>query len=373
MAVENLKLLAGLYIPNPCGLVGAYAVVLADRGRITRERVGTDKDFKTAPKPVVDLGKDFADHYDQYQSRAFWPNAGITPDFPSAAAIMAGLWEAQGGGHVDGVIGIDPRAMAEILAVTGPVQVAGRALGADNVASFIGRDEYAVFGADGEARKQALSTLAGALFDKVTTGAGSSTGLVSGFARAGRGGHLQMWSRREVEQQVLQPLQVGGALPRDNSTFLEVVSQNSAGNKLDYYVRRKITYERLGPSVARVHLRLINTVDPNAVPPFVKTRADKFGPAPATASLDGTTTQILSFFVSRGSTVDRVRIDGTEVPAEFGTEAGHGYATVDVELRPGVPVELEAQISDRGGRLSYRQQPLFFDDLLDLRVPHEVR
>lgn len=101
------------------GLVGAYAVLRAADGRLSLERVGTNQDFRTAPAPVVDLGPEFSSRYDREFARGYWSAAVLTPDWPRAAQIMAGLWRAQGGGELDGVLGVDPVAMAQILAVTG--------------------------------------------------------------------------------------------------------------------------------------------------------------------------------------------------------------------------------------------------------------
>ena len=52
--------------------------------------------------------------------RIFWDTT-YTPDFPTAAGFMKGIWEAGGGKPVDGVIAGDPALMASLLQVVGPV------------------------------------------------------------------------------------------------------------------------------------------------------------------------------------------------------------------------------------------------------------
>lgn len=362
------------------GLIGAYAVIRADHGKLVREAVGTDSQLRPATTPVVDLGTEFATHYDPFQGRLSWFSSTRSPDWPSAAAVMAGLWKAQGGGRVDGVIGVDPAALAAVLAATGPLTAGGQTLDQSTVADFVERDQYATFadpsqpfGQRGEARKLVLGQLATAIYDKVTSGQGSGTALMKAFAQAGRTGHLKVWSAHPSEEQLLATAKVGGRLP-DSGAFLEVVSQNASGSKLDYYVRRTVHYTRTGPGRALAKVTLLNTVVATAVPPFVKERVDLYGfnPNLKDLRLDGTTTQLLSLYGSAGSAVERVRIDGKEVPAAFGTELQHGYATVKVTLTPGVPVVVEYDVADPGGVLRYRQQPLAHDDLLELKVPHRV-
>jgi len=347
------------------GLIGAYAIVRVDKGRITRERVGTDQDFVTAERPVVDLGQDFADHYDKHSSRTYWSAAVLTPDWSSAGAIIAGLWRAQGGGPIDGVIGIDPITMRELLRATGPVTVGTRSIGPANVVDFVMRDEYAEFPypAREVARKQVLRELAGQLFDRVL-GASSSTSLLTAVTAAGGSGHLQLWSADAAEQATIARFRVGGVLTRAPGAFLEVVTQNAAGNKIDYYVRRKLAYSRPAPGTGRAELTLRNLVDPATVPPIVTGRLDH-----NPTGRPGETKLLLTFFVSVGASVREVTVDGILVPVERGTEKGHGFASLQVLVAPGRPVTVVALLDDPGGPLTYRQQPLVVDDELSLAVP----
>ena len=354
------------------GLIGAYAVVRADRGRLTRERVGTEADLQPAPGPVVDLGKEYADHYDQYRSRQDWRSAVITPEWPSAAATIAGLWTHQSGQVVDGVLGLDPRAMADVLSVTGPVQAGGRSISGANVVDFVLKDEYSLFATRPALRKPVLGLLAGGIFDKVVSGAGSSSGLLKAFASAASSGHLFLWSRHAEEQAALRRGAIGGRLP-DAPSSLEVSSVNAAGSKLDYYVRRTVGYVRTGKNRAVASVTLLNTVNAKAVPDFVKSRIDRYGFNPTITGLDGSTSQILTIYGGNQRGVYGATVNGAPAVFEYGVESGHPYATTTVELKPGIPVRVEVTLSDFGGTLVYRQQPLVTDDTLRIPVSHVVR
>ena len=350
------------------GLVGAYAVVRADQGRLTLDRVGTNRDFRTARAPVVDLGPEFSARYDVEFARSYWSAAVLTPDWPSAASIMAGLWAEQGGGDLDGVLGVDPVAMASILAVTGPAQVGGRIIGPLNVVDFVMRDEYAEFADDESARQQVLADLAEAIYLKVSAGGYSAPAMLSALGRAGGTGHLQVWSAQPAEQAVIEPLRASGALPGEPGAYLHVVSNNAAGNKADYYVRRRVSYARTAPGEATVTVVLTNTVDAQAVPPIVIGRLDE----PSFPVEPGQTRQLVSVYVGAGQQVRRMFVDGVEASADLGTEQGHGVGTVIVELRPSRPTVITAEVTDPGGVLTYRQQPLVVEDELALEVPYVV-
>ncbi len=347
------------------GLVGAYAVLRVDQGAISLERVGTNQEFRTADEPVVDLGPEYSELYDQYGGRTYWSAAVITPHWPSAAAVMAGLWEAQGGGPIDGVIGIDPLAMADILAVTGPAQVGGRTISADNVVDFVMRDEYAEFADGSGERKEVLSELAAAIYREVIAGDYEATAMARALADAGGSGHLQLYSDDPEEQVVLAPLRVAGALPSEPGAYLQVSMTNAAGNKADYYLRRKVGYRRVG-GIGTVTVELTNTVDPAAVPPIVIGRLDD----PEQPVDPGQTRLIVSLVIGVGEKFGEVRVNGKPVAVQIASEQGHGVAVVEVEVSPQRPTVIAADVTDPGGELVYRQQPLVVDDTLELEVPY---
>jgi hypothetical protein len=354
---------------GPGGLVGAYVVLTADDGVLTREAVGTNNDFRSAPAPVVDLGPQFSALYDRSSSRQNWSAAVQTPHWPSAAAILGGLWQAQGGGPIDGVIGVDPLAMQEIMAVSGPVTVGERRIGADTVVDYVLRDEYEEFREepDGE-RQEVLSELAEGIYDAVLRADYAALPMAQALAGAGREGHLQVWSSRPDEQQVLSPRRLGGTLADVDGAYLQVVMNNAAGNKVDYYLRRRVTYIRADDGTAEVTAQLTNTVDPAQVPPIVIGRLDE----PDAPVEPGTTRQLVSLYIGAGQEVLSVSVNGEPVSFTAAVEQGHGLANVAVEVAPSSPTVITARVTDPGGPLLYRQQPLVVDDDLDLRIEHRV-
>lgn len=353
---------------GPGGLIGAYALVKADRGALTRQAVGTDGDFRSAAPPVKAPDAEYAARYGPLGGLRTWSAAVATPDWPSASQVIAELWQAQGGGQIDGVIGLDPLSMARILAVTGPTTVEGREIGADNVADFVMRDEYALFEDESAERKRVLAELAEGLYDKVVAGGFSASDMVQSLAAAGRSGHLKLWSAVPSEQAVLTPLRASGALPSNPGPYLQVVMNNGAGNKIDYYLRRSVKYVRRADGTADVTITFTNLVEPAKVPPIVIGRLDNDGAGDPL----GTTRQVVSTYLGTDQEVLAVGLDGKPAPLNLGSEKGHPVATVILEIAPKKATTLSLRVSDPGGELTYRQQPLVVDDDLSFKVPFRL-
>ncbi len=346
------------------GFVGAYAVLRAQDGRISRERVGTDIDFRDATAPVVDLGPEFARNYDAYYARTHWSALGVSPHWPYTSRVAAGLLAAQGGGIVDGVIGLDPLSMADILGATGPTTVDGRTIGAANVADFILRDEYRQFPTtEDPVRKGILGDLAGGVFQHVIDGATSPTLLVKALAHAGSSGHLLLYSAHANEEAALHGLAVAGELPEEPGAFLSLITQNAAGNKIDSYLRRQVVYSRPAPHRGLVVVTLTNLVPPG-VPPIVTLRLDR----PSTPPVYGETRLLVTVYCSVHAAVIDMTVNGKPAPFVPGTERGHGTGTLLVSVRPGHPTVLVAGVTDPGGSVTYREQPLSVPDRVTLPV-----
>ncbi len=346
------------------GFIGAYAILRVADGRITKERVGTDVDFRNSPSPVVELGAEFARNYDGFYARRHWSALGVSPHWPYTSRVLAGLLAAQGGGPVDGVIGLDPLSMADILGATGPVTFGGRILDAGNVASFVLRDEYFEFHDHDIERKRILADLAGAIFQHVVDGAAPPAALARALAHAATTGHLLLFSAHPQEEAVLHGMRIAGELTNQPGAFLAVATQNAAGNKMDSYLRRGVEYVRPRAGQGRLVLTLTNLVPKNA-PKVILQRLD----APTTPQVYGETRVLVTVYCSVHALVTEMSVNGLPAPFEPGTENGHGTARLLVAVRPGHPTVLVASMTDPGGALYYRPQPLASPEVLRLHVP----
>ncbi len=346
------------------GLIGAFALVTTDHGAITLDRTGTDADLHSADVPVPSDPKAAAFWRDLGSSQA-WFDANLTPHFPDAARNIAGLWKAQSGQQLDGVLALDPVAMGELLKATGPVTLPdGTSVSAGSVADFVGHDEYVRY-TDNARRKALLGTLASDLFHQVVS-AKDAFATMQSFAKAGSSGHLLMWSGHAGEQDRLGAGLVGGALPTGSSPYLQVLTQDFGGDKLAFYLRRTVRVTRAAGGRRQVQVTLRNSA-PEGLPAYMTVRSDgavlPYGQAKVSVSVYGAV----------GSAFDGVTVDGQPALASFDTDQGHRFASLSVEVPRGRDVVATFSLSEPAGVLLYRQQPLVAPDVLDLAVPHEVR
>ena len=347
------------------GLIGAFAVVRVDHGTISLARTGSDAEFRQSDVPVVRLPGAAATWQAIGSTRA-WYDANLTPHFPDAAASVAGLWRAQGGTQVDGVLGVDPVAMRELLAGARPIPLpTGAPVTADNIVDFVGHREYVDY-PDYVRRKALLGDLTGQMFHQVLA-AKDPVGTLKAALRAGQSGHLLMWSRHPAEQALLAGGPLGGALPADDTPYLSVLTQNFGGNKLDYYLQRAVTVTRARPGVLRVRVVLTNTA-PLGLPLYMTVRSDKpKPPVPYGQAKVG-----FAVYAGRDSVFTEATVDGRPVVLEQDSDHGHALGTTSLELPRDAPVTIDLLVSERAGLLTYRQQPLLFPDRLRIVPPHRV-
>lgn len=360
------------------GLIGAFALLSAQDGRVTIERSGSDSLLADASSPVVDLGADFDARYGLAQAAATWRSANLTPDVPSAGAILAGLSARQLHRPVDGVAFVDPVALSYVLRATGPVAVPGLgSVSAGNAVALLLKDAYAHYSgaAQQPARKEALRKA----LDQVVVRLQSPVGgqLARELARAVSTGHLQLYATDDSLERELLRSRVAGALP-DHGPYLSVVTQDVGGSKLDYYLDRSVTYVGRasglavdvgeGPrdeELATVTVQLHNGAPKAGLPPYVTTRADIGGGSAPRGQLRSW----VSLYLGPGGSYSRALLNGQPVAMSSGVEKGLTVLSTFVTVDPGQTITLQLQVSQpaRAGQvLLWRQQPRLRPDVLRL-------
>jgi hypothetical protein len=344
------------------GLLGAYAILEADHGRLRLRELGTNENLRdTYPVPAVAMDRDFVRRYTRFGSDSFWLNANMSPHFPDAVRVWTALWaKGHGGERLDGAIAVDPVALAGILRVAGPATLpGGEVVTADNVVALTESEAYARFAKDNKARDRYLLTVARAAYERLLS-ARATGDLLSALGAAAGSGHLRIGAVRAGEQALLAGLPIAGELPRTGTAaFLEVVTQNAGGNKLDYHLRRDVTYTRLAGGRARVEIRLRN-VAPAGLPPYVTNRLDLPG---LKAPVAGQHRLYLSVYGSQGAGLVAATVDGAELAMESEVERGHPVFSAFVDVDPGRELVVVLTLADPGrGPLLLRQPPLVVPD-----------
>ncbi len=363
------------------GIVGAYGVVAVADGRLSLEDVGPGNELLPTPGPAVDLGPEYANRYARLGALQDWRELTATPDFPSAAQVALALWRETRGEQLDGVLSVDPVALSDVLAATGPQPVAdGRTVSAEDAVALLLVDAYARY-PDQERRDAVLTSTAESAFRAVAAGAGAPLALAERLGHAAATGHLKLYSTSPAEQEALRRTSLAGALPADRGPYLSVVTQDAGASKLSVYLDRTVTVtgglsaelqdygDGRGPQrqhVAEVAVTLTSTAPASGLPDYVVLREDLPGGA---APVRGRMNHAVSVYLGRGGQLDGATRDGVPLPMSSETEQGMAVFTTAVELDPGQSTTLLLRVRQPAPEdgLVYAQQPLVRDDALVVR------
>jgi hypothetical protein len=373
-----------LAIVNPAeqrgtgGLIGAYGILSADRGDISLEKVGSNTDLEsTYPRPVVSLGEEYDSRYDRFGADSFWLSGNFSPHFPYADAVWRGLWKAQTGQQLDGTVQIDPVGLSYALAVTGPARLPnGETVSAETIVPTLLRDAYARF-PENAPRDAYFQTVARAAYEQITSGAGDPKALLSALGRAAGEGHLQVASRHADEAELLAGVPIGGVLPSGEGPFVQLVTNNVAGSKLDYYVRRSVRHETSvvgGERRVKLTVDLASSAPTSGLPDYVVARADlKFQPGP----VRGQNNLYTSLYLGPDEQFVSATLDGKPIALESEVERGHTVLSLYLTLNPGQSRQLVVELlGTEAGALDLRpvvvrRQPHVVEDTVVVVGPEQ--
>jgi hypothetical protein len=221
-----------------------------------------------------------------YQARWGWTNPtsdwrylAFSPQFDSTGRLAAQMWKAKTGQDVDGVVALDPIALKALVKVSGPVEVDGTRIDADNIVHQILLQQYIDYAkenpnADGDVpanqeRRERNGDIARAIVDQLDKVGWHLPDLVDDLRTAARGRHVLFWSSKPEQQRAWRAAGVSGILPRD--AFM-ISLDNRAGNKLDQFVpvAATVTHRAVsGGSEVTVRIQVGN-LSPDGLPRYVQ-------------------------------------------------------------------------------------------------------
>lgn len=361
------------------GYIANYGIVTMRNGRVVArhfKRTSIFDDAKDRPR-VLRAPLDFRRRYSQFDVNRNWSNVNLAPDFPTVAKVMADQYEQYSGQSVDGVIAVDPPGMAKLMELTGPLLVPPWPvpLTAKNAVKILLHDEYTAFEARPEERIDFLGRVANQTFDVLAAKGFNdlfAAGPVIHELTATR--RLQFWSPDVVTQQFFRETNADGWVPPVAGDSLMVTTQNAAGNKTDYFLKRSFKYEatvkKQGNGVAvastlRVTMR--NDAPATGEPKYV------IGPHDArfTPGQNRLFFTVYSPFDLDAATIDGKKLSLLEQP-ELGRRAYSAF--VDIPARSSRVIELHLSgVTPHTRRyiLDLVRQPLVLDEPFDL-VLHGV-
>lgn len=269
-----------------------------------------------------------------------WRNLAMTPRFDATAELASRMWTAKTGEKLDGVMVIDPVALQALLRATGPVDLDGTSIDADNVIQLLTVDQYRTVertdsgeGMDWELydeamaqRRNRLSEIAHLVLDKVQAGEWDTATLLSEVSKASRARHILAWSSHPDQQDGWRAAGVSGELD-GTSMALSLLSQG--GTKVDGWIGVEADLDRKGASYAlsvKIHNRT-----PEGLPSYVA------GPSthddPNQGVPEGYYAGIVSLSVPGVAT--SLHIDGVDRPTTEGRDGPSRVVATRVKLARG--------------------------------------
>ena len=357
------------------GFVGSYALLTADRGRLTLERsesVGT-LNRRLGPDVSYVASTDFKNLYDRFEPQMFAQNWSASPDLPSNASMIEQLFAHATGVRIDGVLVIDPDGLAGLLKLTGPIRVAGikKPLTSANAAQYLFHDQYLEFVGQVDQRRDQLAEVAQTAFDELLQSPRTSFREVSdALGPEVDGGHIMFSVFDPADQEFLDHLGLTGRFeaPSDAAMF-SFRNAASFANKIDYFLHRSFTYETtIDPVTGRldtdVTITLRNDSPSSGLPAYVIGNEN--------GDPDGTNGMYFSIYTNLQVTSST--LDGDEVDLFLQADRGLRVYSKGITIPPGgtrtlrLLLEGTVPVTEAGIRFELPKQPTVNDDAFSFSV-----
>jgi hypothetical protein len=325
------------------GLPGNFVTFLADDGRLSLGRTGSNDDFRELPA-LPDLGPGTDDYVARYgQDPRLFTNSNVSAHFPTAGLLWTTFYQDSFGGQADVAAGLDVKVLGALARATGPITLPdGSLLTPDEVVPFFLSGVYTTY-TDRDERKAVQAGVTAEVFAALTSGDVDPAVLVNEFAGLAGEGRVQLWSPDETEERALTSLGLAASVASDSSHHVHPVVINATASKLDAYLQRQIRYEvgrcdQGGEVLSRLSVTLTSDIPADAELADEVVGRAQVGP-------DGPLSRLqLQTHVAEGSVIDAVRVDGEPVAQSPFVEAGLPSSLVVLELSPRQPTTVTFDI-----------------------------
>jgi hypothetical protein len=367
------------------GFTGSYGLLTAHQGKVSftvGDHINLLFPDRASAPPLKIVGEtDYERRYGRYEPERNLQNLTVSPDMPTDADVTRSLFKQYYGKSLDGIFVVDPYALAALLKLTGPVQLASIELTADNAAQYLVYQQYVNYGNATDDRKDVLSEAGKAVFKALTTRAlpgPRSVGDALGPMVAQK--RLLFYPYIPSAQKLFGRIgALGQFAPDHGSDYLSLRSANANPNKIDSFLKRSITYDvaydpGTGNASTTATITLQNTARPNCGPEYLCGNAKdpvnrpQGGPGVVPA---GTNTMYLSYYSPLN--LISATLNGLPTGIEAQSELGANVYSSDFVVYAGqtatIVLKLEGVIGDSSNyHLQVLTQPLVNPDTLAIRV-----
>ena len=322
------------------GITGAYAILVADNGKVKLEEYGSDKtllkmggiNYKNYPQELRDLwGVDLTD----------WRDINASAHVPYAARLLADGWQQHRNEKIDGVLFIGQGVVSELSGAVGDINVRGVTVGPANVIDFLSKDIYAKF-TNVQVKDAVVGEIAKEMFSRVIAGKVQAGNFLKAAAADPTGDRIMAWSQDKAVQQQFAQYQVTGEISDKFGPNIAVTVNNAGGNKLDAYATVKVDYT-LGTCnvdtftgyqgrMSRVTIDITNNAPTSGLPAYVTARLDAFF---GEERPKGSNRELVTVYGPVGSEAESVTVNGEADFVSTGMDRNRPLWIFEVTLLPG--------------------------------------
>ena len=362
------------------GFMGSWGELIVDDGRFDLVRTGRLRELtRGGDDPTgrrIEGEAEFVARYGQGPAQ-YWGQIAYSPDFPTVARVIEQLFPESGGAEVDGVIALDPSSFARFVELTGPISVPGYSgqLTAENAEQVLLHDQYLAL--QGQDREAFLQEATEVLFDELTSGDLPSFGAIADeLAPAVAGRHLLLHSPHEGEQDFFERIGADGSVEAETMDAVGIVGQNFNGNKIDYFLRRNLTYDvewdpGTGKVTGSVEVAMENQAPASGLPRSVISWGGdvSFGQSPVKDGENLSFVSLYGMLPITDLTLDGEPVDALRNGVELGYQVQDLYVLLPSGGRRVLRAAVEGQV-EPGSRYTFEvlRQPTAVPDGYDVRI-----
>lgn len=289
------------------GLMGMVGVLNARDGALELENVLPGGDiFKSAFKEL-DVPEWFRSSYERQGALVQWQQANTSPNYPVVSDLLLKMFEKSTGRRLDGVLAMDPLALAEMMKGIGPIEIENPAtvVNASNVADLLLRESYVDLTGGGQ--DKVVKEVVDGFWERVSEGQLELKPFVEGLATGLRNQHVKLYSREARDQRLLTELDLDGNYDTFGPHAQMAFNNNYSTNKVDYYLHREVDTEvelqSDGTAEVTTTLRLDNRA-PDGPPSVLLGQGTELAP--------GVNRMTINLLMPPGSQVQSFSLDGQE-------------------------------------------------------------
>lgn len=351
------------------GLIGNWGILTATDGRIELPVFRRIAELYREEPYRFDVDPEWNARYiERFQLARFPQNILASPHFPSSAEAIRQLADQAGLGPIDGVIAMDPFAMSAFLELTGPITVDGwpESLTPENAVEVLLYRQY--LNAEDPNRPAFLASVTRTLFNRLTDGELPSPSTIADtLDSVVEDRHIQLLAFDDAAARYLDEIGADGSLPVPDGDAIGLFGHNAAPSKLDWFLRRRLTYDveidpDTGEATATAEVVLRNTATGEDLGSYFGFRRGGYRP--------GQNRQLVSLYSVLP--VASMTVDGEAVQPIRSTERGHHVAETYVVIDPGAEVVIEYRLAGRlanpGSDPDVRTQPAVVPTEIDVDV-----